>query len=61
MKSYLSSVTKNKIVHNKIFRKFIKPVLTNKSCHLLENDVNLIHYNKIITGEHNLDETLNDH
>ena len=60
MRSYFSSIIINKIVYNETFWKYIKPFLTNKSCHT-QNDITLFHDNKVITDKNNLVKTFKEH
>ena len=60
IKSYFQDVTKKGLVTNKSFWNFVKPFLTNKSCHT-QNDIMLIDNGKVIVEERDLAETFNDH
>ena len=60
IKSYFQDVTKKGLVTNKSFWNFVKPFLTNKSCHT-QNDIMLIDNGKVIVEESDLVETFNDH
>ena len=60
IKSYFQNVTKKGLVTNKSFWNFIKPFLTNKSCHT-QNDIILIDNGKVIVEESDLVETFNNH
>ena len=52
MKNYLEKLTEKGWTTNKSFWKFMKPFLTNKGF-IGNNDVTLIHKNKIIFNENN--------
>ena len=52
MKNYLEKLTEKGWTINKSFWKFMKPFLTNKGF-IGNNDVTLIHKNKIISNENN--------
>ena len=60
IKSYFRDVTKKGLFTNKSFWNFVKPFLTNKSCHT-QNDIMLIDNGKVIVEERDLAETFNDH
>ena len=60
IKSYFQDVTKKGLVTNKSFWSFVKPFLTNKSCHT-QNDIMLIDNAKNIAEESDLVEKFNDH
>ena len=61
IKSYCQDVPKKGLITNKPFWNFVKPFLTNKSCHT-QNDIMLIDNGKVvIVEEHDVAETFNDH
>ena len=53
-------MTENGVMTNKDFWKLVKPFLTNKGG-LSGNDILLVKDDKIITEDHELAETFNDH
>ena len=59
IKSYFQDVTKKSLVTNKSFWSFVKPFLTNKSCHI-QNDIMLIDNSKVIVEESDLVEKFKD-
>ena len=60
IKSYFQDVTKKGLVTNKSFWNFVKPFLTNESCHA-QSDIMLIDNGKVIVEKSDLVETFNDH
>ena len=60
IKSYFQDVTKKGLFTNKSFWSFVKPFLTNKSCHT-QNDIMLIDNGKVIVEESDLVEKIDDH
>ena len=60
IKSYFQDITKKGLVTSNSFLNFVKPFLTNKSCHI-QNDIILIDNGKAIAEESDLVETFNDH
>ena len=60
IKSYFQDVTKKGLVTNKSFWNFVKPFLTNESCHA-QSDIMLIDDGKVIVEKSDLVETFNDH
>ena len=59
IKSYFQDVTKKGLITNKSFWSFVKPFLTNKSCHI-QIDIMLIGHGKVIVEESELTEKFND-
>ena len=59
IKSYFQDVTKKGLITNKSFWSFVKPFLTNKSCHI-QIDIMLIGHGKVIVEESELIEKFND-
>ena len=59
MKNHLKKLMQTVLTTNKSFWKFIKPFLTNKSFKE-NNDVTLIHKNKIISNETLLTKLFNN-
>ena len=53
MKNYLKKLTEKDLTTNKSFWKFMRPFLTNKGF-IGNNDITLIHKNKIISDEKQL-------
>ena len=60
MKNYLKKLTEKGLTSNKSFWKFIKPFLTNKGF-IGNNDITLIHKNKIIFYEKQLTKLFNSY
>ena len=60
MKNYLKKLTEKGLTTIKSFWKFMKPFLTNKSF-TVNNDVTLIHQNKIISDEKQLTKLFNSY
>ena len=60
MKNYLKKLTEKRLTTNKSFWKFMKPFLTNKGF-TGNNDITLIHQNKIISDEKQLTKLLNSY
>ena len=60
MKNYLKILTEKGLTTNKSFWKFMKPFLTNKGF-TENNDVTLIHQNKIISDEKQLTKLFNSY
>ena len=60
MKSYLEKLTEKGLTPNKSFWKFMKPFLTNKGF-IGNNDITLIHQNKIISDEKQLTKLFNSY
>ena len=60
MKNYLKELTEKGLPTNKSFWKFMKPFLTNKGF-TGNNDITLIHQNKIISDEKQLTKLLNSY
>ena len=60
MKSYLEKLTEKGLTTNKSFWKFMKPFLTNKGF-TGNNDITLIHQNKIISDEKQLTKLFNSY
>ena len=60
MKNYLKKLTEKGLTTNKSFWKFMKPFLTNKGL-TGNNDITLIHQNKIISDEKQLTKLLNSY
>ena len=59
IKSYFQDVTKKGLITNKSFWSFVKPFLTNKSCHI-QIDIMLIGHGKVIVEESELIEKFHD-
>ena len=59
MKNYLQRLTEKSLTTNRSFWKFIKPFLTNKGF-IGNNDIALIHKNKIISDEKQLTKLFNN-
>ena len=55
IKSYFQNVNKKGLVTNKSFRSYVKPFLTNKSCHT-QNGITLIDNGKVIVEENDLED-----
>ena len=60
MKNYLKKLTEKGLTTNKSFWKFMKPFLTNKGF-TGNNDITLIHQNKIISDEKQLTKMFNSY
>ena len=60
MKNYLKKLTEKGLTTNKNFWKFMKPFLTNEGF-IGNNDITLIHKNKIITDEKQLTKLFNSY
>ena len=60
MKNYLKKLTEKGLTTNKSFWKFMKPFLTNKGF-IGNNDITLIHKNKIISDEKQLTKLFNSY
>ena len=60
LKSHFQDVTKKGLFTNKSSWSFVKPILTNKSCHT-QNDIMLIDNGKVIIEESDLAEKFSDH
>ena len=60
IKSYFQDVPKKDLVTNNSFWSFVKPFLTNKSCHT-QNDIIVIDKGKVIVEESVLTEKFNDY
>ena len=60
MKNYLKKLTEKDLTTNKCFWKFMKPFLTNKGF-TGNNDITLIHQNKIISDEKQLTKLFNSY
>ena len=60
MKNYLKKLTEKGLTTNKSFWKFMKPFLTNKGF-TGNNDITLIHQNKIISNEKQLTKLFNSY
>ena len=59
-KNYLKKLTEKDLTTNKSFWKFMKPFLTNKGF-IGNNDITLIHKNKIIPSEKQMTKKLNSY
>ena len=60
MKNYLKKLTEKDLTTNKSFWKFMRPFLTNKGF-IGNNDITLIHKNKIISDEKQLTKLFNSY